>query len=98
MYNLISRFGVIILIILISFLFRALVALGGYSGYNDPPQFGDYEAQRHWMELTLHTPTKEWYIYTDHNSPKYWPIDYPPLTAYVSYLFGYVEMIYKIPF
>ena len=45
---------------------------------------GDYEAQRHWMEITLHLPLKQWYTYdTD-----YWGLDYPPLTAYISYLCG----------
>ena len=24
--------------------------------------FGDYEAQRHWMEITLNTPVKEWLV------------------------------------
>ncbi len=30
------------------------------AGAGSPPRFGDYEAQRHWMELTLHTPISEW--------------------------------------
>ncbi len=25
--------------------------------------YGDYEAQRHWMEVTLHTPIKVVYMY-----------------------------------
>lgn len=45
---------------------------------------GDYEAQRHWMELTLHLPIGKWYWY----DTEYWGLDYPPLTAYVSYLCG----------
>jgi alpha-1,3-glucosyltransferase len=45
---------------------------------------GDYEAQRHWMELTYHLPVSQWYYYDLH----YWGLDYPPLTAYVSYLCG----------
>ncbi len=48
--------------------------------------FGDYEAQRHWLEVTLHLPVKEWYY---HDLP-YWGLDYPPLTAYVSYIWGYM--------
>lgn len=47
---------------------------------------GDYEAQRHWMELTLHLPIQEWYYY---DTP-YWGLDYPPLTAYHSYICGYI--------
>ncbi len=48
--------------------------------------FGDYEAQRHWMELTRHLPTRLWYAY----DLQYWGLDYPPLTAYVSWLCGIV--------
>lgn len=46
--------------------------------------FGDYEAQRHWMELTTHLPIREWYTY----DLEYWGLDYPPLTAYHSWLCG----------
>jgi hypothetical protein len=46
--------------------------------------FGDYEAQRHWMELTNHLPTRQWYTY----DLQYWGLDYPPLTAYHSWLCG----------
>lgn len=45
---------------------------------------GDYEAQRHWMELTWHLPIGDWYWY----DLQYWGLDYPPLTAYVSYICG----------
>jgi alpha-1,3-glucosyltransferase len=54
------------------------------SGKNTPPMYGDYEAQRHWMELTIHLPIREWYTY----DLQYWGLDYPPLTAYVSWLCG----------
>jgi alpha-1,3-glucosyltransferase len=65
---------------------RCAVAALPYSGMNQPPKFGDYEAQRHWMELTLHTPLREWYVQTAHNDLLYWGLDYPPLTAYHSRL------------
>lgn len=55
-------------------------------GQGTPPMFGDYEAQRHWMELTLHLPFRQWYTY----DLGYWGLDYPPLTAYVSWLCGIV--------
>jgi len=54
------------------------------TGYNTPPMYGDYEAQRHWMELTIHLPIRQWYTY----DLQYWGLDYPPLTAYVSWLCG----------
>ncbi|CAG8770075.1 14497_t:CDS:2, partial [Racocetra fulgida] len=61
---------------------RWTVGLNPYSGkflsYNTPPMYGDYEAQRHWMELTLHVPINQWYYY----NLDWWGLDYPPLTAY----------------
>lgn len=53
-------------------------------GYGVPPMHGDFEAQRHWMELTIHLPTSWWYFY----DLQYWGLDYPPLTAYHSWLLG----------
>ncbi len=53
-------------------------------GQGTPPMFGDYEAQRHWMELTNHLPIRQWYTY----DLQYWGLDYPPLTAYHSWLCG----------
>lgn len=53
-------------------------------GHATPPMYGDYEAQRHWMEITRHLPLKQWYTY----DLQYWGLDYPPLTAYVSWLCG----------
>ena len=54
--------------------------------------FGDYEAQRHWMELTIHLPIRQWYTY----DLPYWGLDYPPLTAYASWICGivYVYLIH----
>ena len=46
--------------------------------------FGDYEAQRHFMEVTFNLPIRWWYRY----DLSYWGLDYPPLTAYHSYLMG----------
>ena len=31
------------------------------SGAGKGPMFGDYEAQRHWMEITYNLPITEWY-------------------------------------
>ncbi|OLL26515.1 Dolichyl pyrophosphate Man9GlcNAc2 alpha-1,3-glucosyltransferase [Neolecta irregularis DAH-3] len=54
------------------------------AGMGTPPDFGDFEAQRHWMEVTIHLPLKEWYHYDD----DWWRLDYPPLTAYISWICG----------
>ncbi|XP_075264114.1 uncharacterized protein LOC142356005 [Convolutriloba macropyga] len=69
-------------IIGIAILLRLCIGLHGYSGQGNPPMFGDYEAQRHWMEITLHTPAATWYIETAQNNLTYWGLDYPPLSAY----------------
>ena len=67
---------------------RVGVGLHGYSGANSPPKFGDYEAQRHWMEVTLNLPLQEWYVQTEANDLGYWGLDYPPLSAYQSWAHG----------
>ncbi|XP_058075190.1 probable dolichyl pyrophosphate Man9GlcNAc2 alpha-1,3-glucosyltransferase [Magnolia sinica] len=75
----------IIIVCLFGFLIRVLVSLHPYSGAGHPPMYGDYEAQRHWMEVTLNTPPKDWYRNSSANDLSYWGLDYPPLTAYQSY-------------
>ena len=40
-------------------------------GKDKPPLFGDFEAQRHWMDVTVHRPMKEWYTY----APDWWLLD-----------------------
>lgn len=69
---------------------RWCVAAYPYSGQNKPPMFGDYEAQRHWQEITTQTPLLKWYHNTSQNDLQYWGLDYPPLTAYHSFLIGSV--------
>ena len=32
------------------------VGLHGHSGEGKPPMYGDFEAQRHWMEITVRRP------------------------------------------
>lgn len=78
------------LLILVAVLLRWCVSLHPYSGQNSPPMFGDYEAQRHWMEITRILPLQDWYYNTSENDLMYWGLDYPPLTAYHSLLCGYV--------
>lgn len=46
--------------------------------------YGDYEAQRHWMEITTQLPISQWYFH----DLQWWGLDYPPLTAYHSWLLG----------
>ncbi|XP_009597819.1 probable dolichyl pyrophosphate Man9GlcNAc2 alpha-1,3-glucosyltransferase isoform X1 [Nicotiana tomentosiformis] len=75
-------------ITLFAILVRVAVSIHPYSGAGTPPKYGDYEAQRHWMEITLNLPVKEWYQNSTVNDLKYWGLDYPPLTAYQSYIHG----------
>lgn len=62
--------------------------LGKVDGYG-----GDYEAQRHWMEITFHLPIGQWYTY----DLAYWGLDYPPLTAYFSYVCGFLSHVLVRP-
>lgn len=80
----------IIFIISLVATLQAVLAVGGYSGEGNPPMYGDFEAQRHWMEIALHLPMKQWYVNTTDNDLNYWGLDYPPLTAYHSYFMGLV--------
>lgn len=67
---------------------RSAVSLWPYSGSGHPPMLGDYEAQRHWQEITVNLPAKDWYTNTSQNDLLYWGLDYPPLTAAHSLLLG----------
>lgn len=67
---------------------RASISLHSYSGESKPPMYGDFEAQRHWQEVTVNLPISDWYENTTNNDLQYWGLDYPPLTAYHSYLCG----------
>uniref|UniRef100_A0A1Q3FH89 Alpha-1,3-glucosyltransferase n=1 Tax=Culex tarsalis TaxID=7177 RepID=A0A1Q3FH89_CULTA len=69
-------------------LLRATVSLYSYSGHGKRPMFGDFEAQRHWQEVTVNLPAADWYRNTTDNDLLYWGLDYPPLTAYHSFLVG----------
>ncbi|AET38542.1 dolichyl-P-Glc:Man(9)GlcNAc(2)-PP-dolichol alpha-1,3-glucosyltransferase Ecym_3027 [Eremothecium cymbalariae DBVPG len=72
------------IILIFALIVRLAVGLGGYSGKGKGPLFGDFEAQRHWMEITTCLPISRWYFY----DLEYWGLDYPPLTAYHSYILG----------
>ncbi|TEB40059.1 ALG6, ALG8 glycosyltransferase [Coprinellus micaceus] len=73
-------------IVAFAVLLKVCIGVGSYSGEATPPMYGDYEAQRHWMELTQHLPFRQWYTY----DLQYWGLDYPPLTAYHSWLCGFI--------
>ena len=73
---------------------KILVGQYGYSGENTPPKYGDFEAQRHWMEITLNLPCYEWYTNSKINQEKYWPLDYPPLSGYHSYILSKILNIF----
>ena len=67
---------------------RAAIGLSGYSGEGNPPMHGDFEAQRHWMEVTTNLPPTRWYVHGPDNDLQYWGLDYPPLSAHASWLVG----------
>lgn len=77
------------LLVLLSVSIRVLVGMFPHSGQNHPPLRGDFEAQRHWLEITSNLPASEWYVGNHSaNDLKYWGLDYPPLTAYHSLVLG----------
>jgi hypothetical protein len=78
------------LVVLAAISVRCAIGLHPYSGMGKPPMFGDFEAQRHWMELTTSLPLADWYRETEQNDLQYWGLDYPPLTAYHSWVCGKV--------
>ncbi|KAK3718590.1 Glucosyltransferase-like protein [Vermiconidia calcicola] len=65
-------------------LFRWCTGIWPYSGFHKPPMHGDFEAQRHWMEVTTNLPVTHWYFH----DLQWWGLDYPPLTAYHSWVLG----------
>jgi alpha-1,3-glucosyltransferase len=103
----VSRTSLNIFVFGLAVLVRTLIGFHPHSGEGDDHRTdtnitvaaaaaaygGDLEAQRHWMELTLHLPLEQWYTY----DVNYWGLDYPPLTAYVSYLCGYFSEIFLGP-
>ena len=76
-------------------LVRILVGYQPYSGQDNyhgrrvGAYGGDFEAQRHWMEVTWSLPIAEWY----RHDLEYWGLDYPPLSAYQSWLCGALSHI-----
>jgi alpha-1,3-glucosyltransferase len=64
--------------------YRAATGLHPHSGEGAPPLHGDYEAQRHWMEIARALPPRDWYRETPENNLDYWGLDYPPLSGYAS--------------
>ncbi len=76
---------------------RGMVGLHGYSGEGSPPMFGDYEAQRHWMEVTVNLPPSAWYVQGPDNDLLYWGLDYPPLSAHLSWFLGHAARLWAHP-
>jgi alpha-1,3-glucosyltransferase len=70
--------------VLLCLALRVFVGVWPHSGQGAPPLHGDFEAQRHWMELSAELPVSLWYAY----DLPYWGLDYPPLTALHSLVLG----------
>uniref|UniRef100_A0A3P9KME1 Alpha-1,3-glucosyltransferase n=1 Tax=Oryzias latipes TaxID=8090 RepID=A0A3P9KME1_ORYLA len=88
-----QTWSLISICVLLGVVVRWGVSLNSYSGAGKPPMFGDYEAQRHWQEVTYNLPIREWYFNSTNNDLAYWGLDYPPLTAYHSWLCAYIAKI-----
>ncbi|XP_059616730.1 dolichyl pyrophosphate Man9GlcNAc2 alpha-1,3-glucosyltransferase [Phlebotomus argentipes] len=88
-----QKWAVVMCIVGFGAFLRATVSLHSYSGAGKPPMYGDFEAQRHWQEITTNLPVKEWYRNSTDNDLLYWGLDYPPLTAYHSWACGKVAQL-----
>ena len=86
-----SQWIILPLVLMAVGLYRWCAGMWGYSGFQTPPMHGDYEAQRHWMEITTQLPISQWYFY----DLEYWGLDYPPLTAYHSWILGRIGAIFN---
>lgn len=74
------------ILILSAIVWRSAIGLGPFSGKGQKPINGDFEAQRHWMEISVHLPLTKWYFY----DLQYWGLDYPPLSAYHAWVCGHI--------
>ncbi|NXT55367.1 ALG6 glucosyltransferase, partial [Pluvianellus socialis] len=88
-----EKWSLMTITVLLALTVRWTVSLGSYSGAGNPPMYGDYEAQRHWQEVTYNLPVRQWYFNTSDNNLLYWGLDYPPLTAYHSFLCAYIAKL-----
>ncbi|KAF2978385.1 hypothetical protein EK904_005479 [Melospiza melodia maxima] len=88
-----EKWSLMALTVLLALTVRWAVSLGSYSGAGKPPMYGDYEAQRHWQEITYNLPIRQWYFNTSDNNLLYWGLDYPPLTAYHSFVCAYIAKL-----
>lgn len=79
-----------ICLVLVGLSVRSIISDHSYSGHGKPPMFGDFEAQRHWQEITINLPIRQWYENSTSNDLNYWGLDYPPLTAYHSWSLGWI--------
>ena len=88
-----------LLVLCAALVVRLLVGQHTYSGFSGnrgagygtyapdmSENLGDYEAQRHWMEVGLALPPAEWYTY----DLGYWGVDSPPLSMYQSVVHGHM--------
>eukprot|EP00949_MAST-11_sp_MAST-11-sp1_P003697 g3697.t1 len=72
-------------------LIRFIVGTWPHSGQGKPPMYGDFEAQRHWLEITSSLPLGNWYSF----DVQYWGLDYPPLQAFHAWAFGaFAQRVY----
>lgn len=51
-----SDFLPVLCCVFVGVILRWSVTQFPYSGEGKPPKYGDYEAQRHWMEVTTNLP------------------------------------------
>ncbi|CAK60630.1 unnamed protein product (macronuclear) [Paramecium tetraurelia] len=52
----------------------------------------DFDVHRNWMRVTTEQPINQWY----YDEQSIWTLDYPPLFAYLEYLFGKIAILLGI--
>eukprot|EP00762_Andalucia_godoyi_P003197 ANDGO_01025.mRNA.1 putative dolichyl pyrophosphate Man9GlcNAc2 alpha-1 len=81
----------VLLAVSIGILVRVLVSQHPHSGKSKGPMYGDFEAQRHWMEVTMHVPVAQWYTF----DLPFWGLDYPPVQAFHAWVCGKMGSLYN---
>ncbi|ORZ35442.1 ALG6, ALG8 glycosyltransferase family-domain-containing protein, partial [Catenaria anguillulae PL171] len=93
-------------LISLALVIRAAVARHSWSGRNAPPMYGDFEAQRHWLEIMWHLPVSQWYRYDLHAhfiDPSWVALDTsrgietPLLVAYMRFTVLLTDLLIYLP-
>lgn len=65
-----------------------------------PPLHGDYEAQRHWQEVTVNLPVADWYSHTKVDNDNYQFFMHSVEVYFLSFpvLFSFLMFVFYLAF